>query len=105
MGRNIESRISSLEESSPRGFRTFDSKGRVLIDSPLTAVAWYAWAGQLLTEPGNEIAKEELATQLAYSVRMEGGGLLHEYAFAMLCPPLFGPQQPPDSAPERQRKR
>jgi hypothetical protein len=85
MGRNIEGRIAELEDSTPRGYTTYDDQGRVVIQSALPPGEWYRWATGVL-QGRRGTARTQLLDQLARSARSAGGGLLHEYLLAMYQP-------------------
>jgi hypothetical protein len=92
---NLESRLKSLEESTPGGYSTYDQAGAVVIDSPLPALRWYEWAVNLLREPGHAEEKRMLRAQLARSVRAADGGHLFEVVCAFAAGPAECSENPP----------
>jgi hypothetical protein len=91
MGRNIENRIRALEDSTPKGYTTFDADGRVVIRSELPALEWYLSALELFTSRGRTAQKEELRSQLARSKGSDSsGGRIYEAVAACAHGPEEG---------------
>jgi hypothetical protein len=92
MARNIESRIEELEDSMPRGYTTFDSDNKPVIQSSLPGLEWYRWAITLLGSRGHKQEKAFLIAQLERSEgRDNSGGLLYEMVLAMAQPQMKKP--------------
>lgn len=85
MGRSIESRIEELEGSIPRGYTTFDSNGRPVIQSNLPLAEWVRWAFSVLSGRRGE-TRRRLLDDLSRSERSADGSLLHEYLLAIYEP-------------------
>src|SRR5258707_14808106 len=84
MGRNIEGRITELEQSTPRGYGTFDRDGKPVITSDLPAREWLRWATNLFNSRGRTAEKEALRQQLNRSVGTDNcGGRLYELVAAL----------------------
>lgn len=88
MGRSIEGRIETLEGSTPRGYTTYDGKGRTVIQSDLPGLEWMRECERLF-HSRREAAKAELSRQLATSVGPDNaGGHLYQLVAAIYCGPL-----------------
>lgn len=91
MGRSVESRLEKLEESMPRGYRTFDRNGKPVIESDLPAREWLEWATALLQSRGRTAAKEELRRQLARSTGLDSArGFLYQLVSVLADGPVEG---------------
>lgn len=85
MGMNFEARIAALEESTPRGYRTYNPQGGVVIHSLLPAGDWFREALRVLHGPDCP-ARRRLIAQLEESSRSEGGDLLFQMLYAVYAP-------------------
>jgi hypothetical protein len=79
---NLEARLQALESGTPNGYKTFDSEGNVVIDSPLPTLDWWLLAKQTL-QTGSREAKAILRGQLQHSVRERNGGRIFELVRVM----------------------
>jgi hypothetical protein len=85
MARNIETRIAELETATPRGYTTYDGKGRPVIQSALPVRDWLRWAMNTLNGR-RSAARTALLEQLARSERAADGSLIHEYLHSVYEP-------------------
>jgi hypothetical protein len=89
---NVESRLKALEECAPRGYKTFDRDGKVVIQSTLDALDWYVAAANLLRSVGHQKEKALLISQLTRSAGQDNcGGSLYEMALALAEPQMLEP--------------
>jgi len=79
--RNLGARLEELEQVTPGGYRTFDTDGNIVIDSPLPPLEWFSAALNQLSN-GSLEEREILKSQLRRSVRARDGGRLWEFALA-----------------------
>lgn len=86
---NLEARLQALEAGTPNGYKTFDSDGSVVIDSPLSTLDWWLLAKQTL-QTGSPESKATLRAQLQRSVRERGGGRIFELVRVMDYGPYPG---------------
>lgn len=101
MGHNLEGRLRTLEDRTPRGYSLYDREGNVVLKTALSAKEWLRRTFDLLRS--RRAAKTELLDQLRRSVPTKESGMLPEYLLAIF-EPLQG-ERPPISAPGKRAKR
>ena len=89
MSPNLEARLSTLESGIPGGYKTFNERGEVMIDSRLPPLDWFRSTIDLFNSAGQETEKAALRAKLNASVgRDSGGGFLYQVAWAAACGPV-----------------
>jgi hypothetical protein len=84
---NLQGRLKALEEGTPDGYRTLDTAGNIVINSPLPAFAWFKESMRLLKE-GSAAARAALRSQLESSVCSSGKDHLFEVVRAFAAGPV-----------------
>jgi hypothetical protein len=88
----LHKKLDTLAAELPRGYKTFDRDGNVVIQSPLSGLDWYMATTELLRSKGHQKEKALLISQLTRSEGQDNsGGCLYELALALAKPYMSEP--------------